>query len=414
MHSEISYILVSLFLTAALLLTGHSAARGGDPDPERLASSYNGLGLSLYGLISEKRPSENIFISPLSISLALAMTYNGAGGETMEEIAGILRLEGCGREWINRSNDELMGLLGDEIRGVRLDIANSLWCRKGLRFDPSFLRRTSDHFGAEAQSLDFGSPEATSIINGWVSDRTEGMIDEVVSEISPLAVLFLINAVYFKGEWEEEFDPDETREDQFRTASGGLVPVQMMHHSGRFSYRRGEGYQAAALPYGDGRMSMYIVLPDSSSSLEEFRGRLSDAGGEDCLDPRLFSSRKGSIAIPRFRAEFDMGLRLLLEALGMVTAFDRAEADFSGMMRGGPAEIWIDDIFHKAVIEVTEKGTEAAAVTSVNIVAASISMDEPFSMVLDRPFFFTIRDDETGTILFMGSIADPEPPEREW
>ncbi len=159
---------------------------------------------------------------------------------------------------------------------------------------------------------------------------------------------------------------------------------------------------------------MYIYLPDSSSSLEEFHGRLGDGTFGECLDRTAFRNRKGTIEIPRFRAEFETSLGPLLERLGMRKAFDRRKAALSGMVREGPEEIWIDEILHKAVIEVTEKGTEAAAVTSVAVVGASISVEEPFVMVLDRPFFLAIRDDDTGMILFMGSIADPERPERAW
>jgi serine protease inhibitor len=405
-------IIVPVFLSISLLLTAGPAADASGPDAARLTSSYNDLGISLYNLIAAEDSGKNIFISPLSISVALAMTHGGASGETADEIGGVLGLEGWSREKMNEMNGDLLERLGARMEGVTLDIANSIWCRKGLEFDPLFLGRTSEYFGAEARSLDFSSPGAADVINGWVSEHTQGMIDKVVREIDPLSILFLINAVYFKGEWEEEFDPSETREEDFHLASGDVERVQMMHQSGTFRYRRGEDYQAVSLPYGDGRMSMYLFLPDSASSLEEFHRPRKGIDWDVCM--RHFSSRKGSIAVPRFRAEFETVLNSLLGRLGMEKAFDPREADFSAMLSGYPEKIWIDEILHKAVIEVTEKGTEAAAATSVVMVAASISVEEPFVMVLDRPFFYVIRDDETGMILFMGSIADPELPERAW
>ena len=406
--------LAPLLVPAVILITGSSAVGENWKDRLELSTSYNDLGVSLYKLIAAENEGRNIFISPLSISIALAMIYNGAEGETAAEIEGVLRLEDRDREWINRSNGELIEDLGGPLHGVTLDIANSIWCREGLSFDPLFLDRTSSHFGAEARSLDFASPGAADIINGWVSEHTEGMIDGIVREIDPLSVLFLINAVYFKGEWKYPFDKEETREDDFHLASGDIRRVQMMHKSGRFFYKRGGCYQSVKIPYGDGRMNMYIFLPDSGVTLEDFHSRLPDGDWLSWLGPDRFSRRMGSVAIPRFRAEFGASLNPFLQCLGMKNAFDPRKADFSSMMRGGPAEAWIDEILHKAVIEVTEKGTEAAAATSVIMVGASISMEGPFVMVLDRPFFLAIRDNETGMILFMGSIADPERPERAW
>ncbi len=406
-------VMLSALTISTLLLASWTAAGRGDPNGARLSRYYNNLGISLYNQIADEELGENIFLSPLSISLALAMTHGGAAGKTADEIGDVLGLVGWSGEKIYSANGELIERLGAEMEDVRLDIANSLWCRKGLDFDPLFLERTREYFGAEARSLDFSSQNAPRIINGWVSEHTEGMIDEIVSSIDPLSILFIINAVYFKGAWDEEFDASETREDDFHTAGGDIKRVDMMHQSGTYRYYRGEDFQAVRLPYGGGRMSMYLFLPDSTSSLGEFHRPRKGIDWDCCM--RRFSNRKGSIALPRFRAEFETGLQEILECLGMVKAFDRNEADFSGLTGGSPGEIWIDEILHKAVIEVTEKGTEAAAVTSVIFMgAASISAEEPFEMVFDRPFFFAIRDDETGMILFMGSIADPERPQRDW
>ena len=412
MHTTRIWILAASILCAMFLAAGSAAGRG-YPDAARLSRSYNDLGLSLYDLIAAEEMNENIFFSPLSISLALAMTHGGAAGETAEEIGEVLGLAGWSGEKIYSANGELIERLGAGTEGVRLDIANSLWCRKGLDFDPGFLARTGEHFRAEARSLDFSSPDAPGVINGWVSEQTEGMIDGIVGSIDPLSILFIINAVYFKGEWKEEFEVAETREEDFHTAGGEIKRVDMMRQSGKYRYLRGEDYQAVRLPYGDGRMSMYLFLPDSATTLEEFNRPRKIADWDACLS-RFSSNRKGSIALPRFRTEFETGLGDMLERLGMTRAFVRGEADFSAMIHGGPAEVWIDEILHKAVVEVTEKGTEAAAVTSVTVVGATISVDEPFEMIFDRPFFFAIRDNTTGMILFMGSIADPERPRRDW
>jgi serine protease inhibitor len=407
-------MLAWILVPTVVLLTGGSTAGGDFEDTFRLASSYNNFGVTLYKLIAAENAGRNVITSPLSISLALAMTRNGAAGETAGEIEQVLGLAGSDREWINGSNAELLEKLDGPTEGVTLDIANSIWCRDGLRFDPLFLERTSGYFGAEARSLDFTSPEAAGIINGWVSEHTGGMIDGIIDEIDPLSILFLINAVYFKGEWQYPFEVEDTSEEDFHLASGEVKRVRMMHKSRMFYYHRGPDYQAVQLPYGGGRMSMFLFLPDSSTSLEQFHDRLTENAFKGWLNGSAFKRRKGSVAVPRFRAEFGTMLGPPLARLGMVKAFDPRKADFSCMVIEGPEEIWISEILHKAVIEVTEKGTEAAAVTSVNVVGATFTPEEPFSMVLDRPFFFAIRDNATGMILFMGSIADPERPERAW
>ncbi len=402
----------SIPLIAALVLVSLSApscaAGTKEDDPAlNLSTSINSFGFDLYGALAKESRGENIFFSPLSVSLALTMTYNGAAGRTATEMAGTLKIDDMDLEEINESNGRLMKELCAEIEDIRLDIANSLWAREGLEFERTFMEGTSIHYEAEIRSLDFLSPTAKNVINDWVSDRTEGMITELLDKIPADAILYLINAIYFKGRWAEEFDPEETRDEDFHLSDDRTKKVPMMRRSDRFLYLEGEGFRAVSLPYGEGRFSMHLFLPDEDSSLEDFHKSLTVENWGTWMSS--YNKKRGSVAIPRFEARYKSLLNGPLVKLGMVSAFDRDAADFSEMISTGTGNVYISRVVHEAVIEVNEEGTEAAAATAVEMKLTSVRIEEdPFVMVFDRPFFLAIRDNGTGSVLFMGSISDPE------
>ena len=396
-------VLAGLSLLAAACAAG---VRGDDHSMSGAAAS-NSFGLDLYRVLSSSTSGGNIFISPLSISLALTMTENGATGETAEEMARVLGHEGLALDEINQSYAGLMAELEGEIDQVLLDIANSLWARRGLEFKRSFLERTRTSFGAEFRTLDFSEPSARDEINGWVSDKTNGMIDELVDSIPQDAILYLINAIYFKGAWQEAFDPDQTRETDFSLSAERTKKVMMMHRSDQFRYLDGEGFDAVAIPYGDGRISIYLFLPERGSDLSAFHSSLDSKRWEGWM--KSFIKRRGTVGLPRFKARYRSLLNEPLAALGMVRAFSDDKAQFGDMIESPIGNASISRVIHEAVIEVNEEGTEAAAATSVEIKLTSVRIEqEPFSLICDRPFFFAIRDDQTGALLFMGSISDPE------
>jgi serpin B len=347
--------------------------------------------------------TKNLFISPLSVSVALAMTYNGASGKTAGEMADVLGFKGIDLGELNQSMADLTTVLEQADSAVQLTVANSLWGRKGFDFRPDFLQRNAAFYRAQTTSLDFADPGTSSVINGWVNRSTRGLIDKIVDVIPRDAMLYLINAIYFKGRWQTAFDPASTINGPFHLAGGNEKIVPMMNQSGSFRYAEDNGVQVVRLPYGTGRMGMYIFLPVDVRGLGGFLGGLNDRVFIEWMSN--LATREGDVLVPRFKIEYECGLVPTLRALGMRDAFDASTADFSGM---SDADLCVSEVKHKAVVEVNEEGTKAAAVTSVEMKTTSVR--EPadrFSFIADQPFFFVIRDDATGTILFMGALYDP-------
>ncbi|HXG66419.1 MAG TPA: serpin family protein [Blastocatellia bacterium] len=371
----------------------------------RLVSANTGFGFRLYAEVLKEGGGKNIFLSPSSVGLALAMAYNGAEGETKRAMAEALGLQGLSLEEVNRAYEQLRLLLENPDPKVRLEIANSLWGRKGVEFIADFIARNQKFYGAEVNELNFDDPGAPATINSWVSNKTGGKIDKIVDNISPDTILFLINAIYFKGMWTRQFDKAKTKEDAFYLAGGSEKRVPMMAQSGKYRYFENDSFQAVSLPYGDKRVSMYVFLPQKNSGLDEFHKQLSAANWDAWMSQ--FRETKGDIVLPRFKMEYGIELNDALKALGMAAAFDPERANFSGMARTD-ANAFISKVKHKTFVDVNEEGTEAAAVTSVEVQITSMQIEpKPFRMVVNRPFFCAIRDNQTGTILFMGSIREP-------
>ena len=366
-----------------------------DPDVSSVASANTRFGFKLLHDLREREPGGNIFISPLSISIALTMTYNGAVGETERAMAEVLEIDALDLSTINNSNKALRNSLENPDPKVEISIANSIWSRQGVEFNPEFLDRNRVFFGAEIASLDFSLPQAAATINEWVHTNTNGKIEEIVERINPQTLLFLINAIYFKGNWQGEFDKSMTRQNTFHLPNGSEKQVQMMRREGEYPYFRGEDFEATSLPYGDGRVSMYIFLPNRDSNLNKFLGNLNTENWKGWISQ--FGNRRQTMMLPRFKLEYEVRLNDTLEALGMGIAFGGG-ADFSGM---GPS-LFISEVRHKTFVEVNEEGTEAAAVTAVVGVKSL-----PPAFRIDRPFFFAIYDAETDTVLFMGTVTEP-------
>lgn len=367
-----------------------------------IVSADNRFGFGLFSKLSEADPTDNIFISPLSIAIALTMTYNGAGGETKEAMAKVLGVEGMDLNQVNEANLELRRMLENIDPKVELLISNSLWARKGTGFKEDFLDRNRRFFEARIEELDFLDPNAPSVINKWVESSTKGKIEKIIDRIDPYTVMFLINALYFKGIWRYKFDKGKTKDMPFHTIKGEERTVPMMTQSGKFQYLRGDEFQAISLPYGDGRVSMYIFLPDPDRSINLFLKELSLEKWEEWIEG--FKEEEGDIFIPRFKLEYEEVLNDALKALGMEAAFDPDRANFEGM-RTPPPNLFIQEVKHKTVVEVNEEGTEAAAVTSVGVGITAIP--QKFTFMADRPFFFAICDNKIGAIIFMGVLRNP-------
>jgi len=363
------------------------------------------FGFNLFDDIRETEPNKNIFISPFSVSVALAMTLNGASGETEQTMTNTLHLQGLDPEPINTGYAGLRQALQTSDPKVTLALANSLWARQDVPFKQDFLQRNTQFFGAEVSTLDFTDPNTLKTINQWVSTNTNGKIPEILDEINPDAVLFLINAIYFKGAWQTEFDPSHTRDGTFYLATGDEKQVPMMTRTGDYPYYANyeENFQAINLPYGDGRISMYVFLPYGESDLNTFLDNLNAESWENWMSQ--FHKEEVSLVMPKFKLEYEKMLNAPLKSLGMGIAFAPGLADFSRMadLEVLGQNLYIGDVRHKAIVEVNEEGTEAAAVTSVEMRVESA----PPAFIADRPFFFAIRDNETKTVLFMGTVVDP-------
>jgi serpin B len=358
----------------------------------------------LFDALTQQERERNIFISPTSVALALLMAYNGAHGETQRAMAAALELDGMSLDDINRVGADLMQALEQLDPQVRLAIANSLWIRKGIDFDHSFMHRLQELYHAEAIELDFAAPASVQRINTWVNERTNDKISSILDQLDRLAVLVLINAIYFKGNWTSAFDKAKTTDHPFTLPSGQKKTVPMMRRAGEWRYYWDSALAAVSIPYGSGRLTMDVFLPEERGGLQAFYQLLSGTNWQ--IWTHQFRKAEGTVMLPRFKLEYEIKLNAALSALGMEMAFDRRRADFSAMCRS--EQISISQVKHKTFVDVNEEGTEAAAVTAVEFRALGmIAHDRRFTFIVDRPFFFAIRDTRTGAILFMGSIVDP-------
>ena len=374
-----------------------------------LVDGNSAFAFNLYQALGET--DGNLFYSPYSISLALAMTSAGARGETAQQMAGTLHFilsQDRLHPAFNALDLELArrgeGAKSKDGEGFRLNIINAIWGQKDYKFLSEFLDTLAENYGAGLRLLDFvGAPEESRItINKWVSDQTEDRIKDLIPQglIDSLTRLVLTNAIYFDADWQHPFRKDMTRNGPFYLLQGGEVMVPMMGQTESFGYAEGDGYQAVELPYDGGELSMVILLP-ASGNFKAF---------EDALNAQKLNAIMGSLenrgirlTMPKFEFESSCSLKETLSAMGMPIAFsDRA--DFSGMT--GNRDLFIADVVHKAFVSVDEAGTEAAAATA-GVMAPTGTPDVPIEVTINRPFIFLIRDIETGAILFVGRVVDP-------
>jgi serpin B len=325
-------------------------------------------------------------------------------------MADVLGTAGIEQNTVNAATLEIQKSLDSATRkNIILNTANALWCRKGVAIKPTFIAGNQQFFQATVGNLDFDNPKTVAKINGWVNEKTHGKINSILQgPIDRATQLFLANAIYFKGKWQEPFNAKATTNRVFHLRGGTQKDVPMMEQSRHFQYRRGSGYQAVRLEYEDSALGMYIFLPDENSSPEKLLSLINGDNWQRITKPG-FSDHDGTLRLPKFRIEYGVELNQSLKALGMKQAFDLHAADFSGI---GNLGLFISDARQKAFVEVNEEGTEAAATTFVALPNSMLEMNPPppFHMIVDRPFLFLIEDQSTGTILFMGVIFDLGAP----
>jgi serpin B len=368
------------------------------------ALPVNALACDLYGRL--RSTPGNLICSPLSVSAAMGLTYAGAAGTTRDEMRGALHLPADDA----RAYEGYRTLFADLDRsaaagGAHWTLANRLWVQKDFALLPGYLRTTRESFDSEAGELDFRrDPEpARATMNRWVEEKTERRIKDLfpAGSITPVTRLVLANAVYFKGLWQVQFDKEQTQPTPFHVTTSATKSVPMMHQTGAFGYARRDWGRVLEIPYKDEKIALVVLLPDQVDGLANLESHLQ----ADSL--RAWTSglrqREVRLGLPRLKATSQLELNGALAALGMPSAFSDA-ADFSGMT--GRRDLFISLVVHKALIEVNEEGTEAAAATGAVMELTAIA-DEPEQFLADRPFLFLIRDRASGCILFLGRVADP-------
>jgi serine protease inhibitor len=394
-------------IAVLILLAGLHQVAASLADQQKLAAANNGFAFKLLRQLAKDQPSTNIFISPYSAATVLQMVGSGAVGQTKMEMQQVLGMTGLSSAVINGANKDIAQSLNGGNTNVILMTANAIWYRQGAPVKPEFIACNQQFFGATVDALNFADPHSVDIINAWANEKTHGKISRIADGmIDPkYTQLFLANAVYFKGKWAEPFDAKDTKDWPFHLRGGGQKNVPMMTQTKTFTYRRGTGYQAVRLPYQGENLAMYVFLPDTNSSPEKLLGIMNGDTWQRVTKPG-FSEKEGTVVLPKFRLEYSVELKQPLQALGMKAAFDSLGADFSGIA----PQLFISAARQKTFVEVKEEGTEAAAVTGIAMEAGGMMMPppNPFQMIMDRPFLFLIEDSQTGTILFMGIMFDPQ------
>jgi serpin B len=379
-------------------------------DARALVDGNNAFAFDLYGAL--KDDGGNLFYSPYSISLALAMTYAGAQGTTASQMADTLHytlpqtsLHPAFNSLDSQLSKRGQGARGKDGKGFRLNIVNAIWGQKGYEFLTSFLDTLADNYGAGLRILDFAAaPEPARLtINKWVTDQTEGRIEDLIPQgvIDIYTRLVLTNAIYFNAAWQYPFEKGATAQGPFHLLDGSQLNVPLMHQTESLRYIEGKDYQAVELPYDGRETSMLILLPRTGQF----------TAFEKTLDAKQVASivnaletRRVELTLPRFEFTRDFSLKKTLSTLGMQDAFS-GKADFSGMT--GKRDLQISDVIHKAFVGVDESGTEAAAATAVVMRETAMPAGDVIEVTIDRPFIFLIRDNSTGTVLFIGRVLDP-------
>jgi serpin B len=397
--------MIGIAATLAIAASAAQLPAAEASDVAQLVQANSAFALDLYGKLRQQ--PGNVFFSPYSISVAMAMTYGGAGGDTAAQMAKAMHFA-LGQGQLHPAFAALQAGLKTEAgkADFQLSIANRLWAEKSFTFLATYLKLTNHYYGAPAEGLDFiGAPEPSrKTINRWVEHETHNKINELLPPkiIDSDTRLVLTNAIYFLGTWASQFLKKATSEAPFYLAADRQVTVPMMSQTGRFRLGAAPGMQLLDLPYKGGRLSMVVLLPDSRDGLPKLEGDLR----ADKLAGWLSSMRDGSVSVflPRFKLTSQFDLKKTFQALGMALPFTM-QADFSGM--DGRKDLYVSALVHQAAVDVDEQGTEAAAATAVVVTLKSV-FAPPAQFRADHPFLFLIRDNKTGAILFLGRMANPK------
>lgn len=411
--------LLAVLLSAAGCRQENTGQRGEEPTPavlvpvtaetvSAITTANNDFGFRLFNTLAGEKAmaGKNVIISPVSITQALSMTYNGSAGNTKTGMEKALGFTGLSMEEVNAGQTALLTGIASADPKVTINIANALWVKNGYPLNEGFVKRNRTAYQAEVSNIDVTSPAGVAQINEWVSRKTEKMIPKLLAEndVNADTRLILTNAVYFHGMWTMEFDSKATSDNPFKLEDGTTLTIPMMHLKKEFRYSKTDNFQAVRLPYGEGRMSMYLFLPAKGKTVNDLLPQLTDAKWREWLNN--FHETEVNVALPRFKAGYKSSLNDQLAAMGMEDAFSDTKADFSGIPKDGTKGLSISKVMHEALLEVEEKGTRATPATGV--IVGTTSVREEIYINFDRPFLLAIYDDKNDLLLFLGKIARPQ------
>lgn len=410
-----NYFLYSLFLVFLFSSCDWGSSGEEQPTPnlralkveeQEMVASSSRFAVDLFHQLQEKE-APNQFYSPYSIHQALSMAMNGNDGEVLDEFIRVLRFEGMALEEANEAAKSLTEFLLQLDPKVKLSIANAIWYRQGFDLNPEFGKTVRESFAAEVAGLDMGNPQSVNIINDWIEAKTEGLIKDMLDQVSPEAVMYLVNAIYFKADWKYRFDAANTEKAPFKVGPSKEVEVDMMRmdEPTTLRYFRTEELEYLEIPYSTGHYTMGVIT-SNDFGLDD---KLQDFSFEDLEYWREQASEANWILqMPKFKMRYKMeDMSEDLKAMGLRKPFTPSSTNFSQLFSNPSQDMYISQVIHDALIEVDETGSEAAAATVVEVELTSIAPGEPGIFRLDKPFVFLIQDSHSGAILFMGKLGDP-------
>jgi serine protease inhibitor len=370
----------------------------------KIISADNQFGFELFKKINASvNEPKNTMISPLSVSLALAMVYNGAEGNTKTQMEEMLHKSNLTPEDINQSYKDLVSSLSSHDPKVELSISNAIFYRNTFPVKSDFIATNQNFYQAEVSGLDFTNTTQTlEKVNAWVNTQTKGKIAKIIEQVNDQDIMYLLNAIYFNGEWKYRFDSKETFDLTFTKEDHSTVQTPTMQIENPFNYCSNQSFELLEMPYGSGKYSMLIFLPETGKNTDDVVSLLNSDNVNDWISK--LTEQKKKVYLPKFEFKFDKSLVDELSALGMTDAFNDATANLSGI--SDAAKLVISEVMHKAYIKVDERGTEAAAVTGITVGTTSAGPDNSFRV--DHPFVFAIREKDTNAILFIGKVMNPK------
>lgn len=398
----IAIILLAVIFSGCSTSSSDDALLSETPKASQFNDRNNKFGLELFQQLNHrKNEQENMVLSPVSVSMALGMTYNGTAGETRQRLTRVLGWQGMSEDEVNQYHKRLIHYYNNQTSDISLNIANGIWYNESLNVYQRFLSANNEYFSAYHNN--FNRETTPQDLNEWVRRQTGGHIKEVIDEFHPEDLLYLVNATYFKGDWKNEFNASKTSESMFFLEDGTKKRTQMMWQKADLKYHDNDSFQIVELPYKNDSFCMYILLPDSTKNVNDLIASLNFETWVR-YKSNLEVKRNINFGMPRFRCDYSVGMKELMRTMGVEDLFDENSSNLSNI---SDQPLSVSEVMHKAAIDVDEQGTEATAATSLAISFTTLVDDNPFNLVVNRPFVFAIEEKASNSLLFIGKINNP-------